>query len=104
MWPSGCGYLSESLEVEDQYVRQCPECDLLSGVLLLVFAVWTVPRVLSVQLSVCVGGREGEGREGGRREGGGREGKEEMKGKTTSPALGAPKQDELLSVQKQTGN
>ena len=41
--------------------------------------------------------------EGGR-EGGGREGKEEMKGKTTSPALGAPKQDELLSVQKQTGN
>ena len=66
MWSSGCGHLSESLEVEHQYVWQCPEGDLLGGVLLLVFAVRTVPRVFSVQLSVCVCvcvcvyGREGE--------------------------------------------
>lgn len=87
MWSSGCGYLSESLEVEDQYVWQCPECDLLCGVLLLVFAVWTVPRVLSVQLSVRVGGR---GREG-------------EKVKQPCQLLGTSKQDELVSMQKQTG-
>ena len=47
-------YLPESLEVEHQYVWKAPECDLLGSILLLVLAVWTVPRVLSVQLCVCV--------------------------------------------------
>jgi len=49
-------HLPESLQVEYQDVWEAPECDLLGGILLLVLAVWTVPRVFSVPLGVWGGG------------------------------------------------
>ena len=45
-----CIDLSESLEVNDEHVGEGPEGDLLGGVLLLLVAVRTEPRVLAIQL------------------------------------------------------
>ena len=56
--------MSESLEVYDQHVGQCPQSDLFSGVLLLPTTVGAEPLVLTIQLW---------GRGEGRREGGGGE-------------------------------
>ena len=53
--------MSESLEVDNQHVRESPQVDLLCGILLLTSAVGTEPLVLTIELER---GRErGRGRE-----------------------------------------
>lgn len=43
-------HMSESFEVDNQYIRKGPQSNLFSGILLLMLTVRAKPRVFSIQL------------------------------------------------------